>query len=190
MKKIPLNIPNILSLYRIIIFPVIIYTLIMEYEQLFTWLICISLITDILDGWIARTFNMQTEIGAKLDSIADVGTYIGAIIGVMVFKYADFEPHFLSFFTFVGLFVFANLLSFIKFGRSASLHLYSSKIGGYLQGFFFFTLFVFDFFTPFYYIMITWGIASFLEHISVQLVLKKMKSNAKGLYWVLKEKNN
>lgn len=189
MKKIPLNIPNILSLYRIIIFPVIIFSLIKEYEQLFIWLICISLVTDILDGWIARTFDMQTKIGAKLDSIADVGTYIGAILGVMVFKYSEFEPHFISFFIFVGLFISANVLAFIKFGKSASLHLYSSKIGGYLQGFFFFILFVFDFYTPFYFVMIAWGIASFVEHILVQLVLKRMKSNVKGLYWVLKEKN-
>jgi CDP-diacylglycerol--glycerol-3-phosphate 3-phosphatidyltransferase len=160
----------------------------MEYEQVFTWLICISLVTDILDGLIARTFNMQTEIGAKLDSIGDIGTYIGAIIGVFVFKYSEFEPHLLSFFVFIGLFVSANLLALIKFGKSASLHLYSSKIGGYIQGFFFFTLFVFDFYTPFYYVMITWGIASFMEHITIQLIIKEMKSNAKGLYWVLKER--
>jgi cardiolipin synthase len=160
----------------------------MAYQQFFTWLICISLITDILDGWIARRLNMMTEIGAKLDSIADIGTYIGAIIGVFVFKYTEFEPHFFSFFAFIGLFVFANLLSFIKFGKSASLHLYSSKIGGYLQGFFFFFLFVFGFYTTFYYIMISWGIASFLEHITIQLIIKEMKSNAKGLYWVLRER--
>ncbi len=160
----------------------------MNYELLFTWLICISLITDILDGWIARTFNMQTEIGAKLDSIADIGTYIGAILGIFVFKYLDIQPHLVSFSIFIGLFVITNLLSFVKFRKSASLHLYSWKIGGYIQGFFFFTLFVFDFYTPFYYVMVTWGIASFLEHITIQLIIKEMRSNAKGLYWVLKEK--
>ena len=131
---------------------------------------------------------MQTEIGAKLDSIGDIGTYIGAIIGVFVFKHAEFEPHLISFYVFIGLFISANLLALIKFGKSASLHLYSSKIGGYIQGFFFFTLFVFDFYTPFYYVMITWGIASFVEHITIQLMIKEMKSNAKGLYWVLKER--
>ncbi len=188
MNKIPLNIPNILSLYRIIIFPVLLFSLFMKYESLFVWLICISLITDILDGWIARRFNMQTEIGAKLDSIADVGTYIAAIIGVFVFKSAEFQPYLFSFGLFIGLFVFSNLLSLIKFGRFPSLHLYSSKIGGYIQGFFFFTLFVFDFYTPFYWVMVIWGIASFIEHITIQLIIKKMRSNAKGLYWILKDR--
>ena len=188
MNKIPLNIPNILSLYRIFVFPVIVFSLIAQNSALFAWLICISLITDILDGWIARTFNMQTEIGAKLDSIADMGTYIGAISGVFVFKSAEIQPYLFSFYVFIGLFVFSHLLSLIKFGRFPSLHLYSWKIGGYIQGFFFFVLFVFDFSAPFYYIMVTWGIASFLEHIIIQLIIKEMRSNAKGLYWVLKER--
>ncbi len=188
MVKIPLNIPNILSLYRIIVFPVIVFSLVMKNDPLFTWLICISLITDILDGWIARAFDMQTEIGAKLDSIADMGTYIAAISGIIVFKSVEIQPHLFSFYAFVGLFIFSHLLSVIKFGRFPSLHLYSWKIGGYIQGFFFFVLFVFGFYAPFYFLMVTWGISAFLEHIIIQLIIKEMKSNAKGLYWVLKEK--
>ncbi len=188
--KIPLNIPNILSLYRIVAFPVIIWTLIINYETLFIWLICINLITDILDGWIARTFNMQTEIGARIDSIADIGTYICAFGGIFMFKYLEFEPHLISFLTMIGLFIASNLLSLAKFGRFPSLHLYSNKIGGYIQGFFFFVLFVFGFYTTFYYFMVTWGILAFSEHIIIQLIIKKMRSNAKGLYWVLKEEGH
>lgn len=186
LKSIPLNIPNLLSLYRIVMFPIILFALFMEYEILFVWLICINLITDILDGWIARTFNMQTEIGARIDSIADVGTYIGALVGIFVFKYEAFEPHILPFYFFIGLFLMTNVVSWLKFGRFPSLHLYSSKIGGYIQGFFFFTVFMFDFYVPFYYIMVIWGIAAFSESIIIQLILKEMRSNAKGLYWVLK----
>lgn len=186
LKSIPLNIPNLLSLYRIVMFPIILFALFMEYEILFVWLICINLITDILDGWIARTFNMQTEIGARIDSIADVGTYIGALVGIFVFKYEAFEPHILPFYFFIGLFLMTNVVSWLKFGRFPSLHLYSSKIGGYIQGFFFFTVFMFDFYVPFYYIMVIWGITAFSESIIIQLILKEMRSNAKGLYWVLK----
>src|SRR5580765_5064165 len=74
------TIPNILSLYRIIIFPFIFYLLVTKNESLFSLFITISLITDILDGLIARLFKMQTKIGAKLDSWADTGTYILAFI--------------------------------------------------------------------------------------------------------------
>lgn len=188
MPKIPLNLPNILTLYRIFAFPFILYALWAQMEHLFAWLICISLVTDILDGWIARAFNLQTEIGAKLDSIADMGTYIGAILGVFVFRSVAIQPYLVSFWTFIGLFVASHLLSVLKFGRFPSLHLYSWKIGGYIQGFFFFTLFVFDLYVPFYYLMVSWGIAAFTEHIIIQLIIPEMRSNAKGLYWVLKER--
>jgi CDP-diacylglycerol--glycerol-3-phosphate 3-phosphatidyltransferase len=143
-----------------------------------------------LDGLIARAFNMQTEIGARIDSLADVGTYILAILGIFIFKSEEFTPHWISFGIFIGMFLMTNILGLIKFGRFPSLHLYSSKIGGYIQGIFFFVLFVTEFYTPFYYFMITWAISSFTEHIIIQLIIKEMKSNLKGLHWVLKERKN
>ena len=185
--QIPLNIPNILSLYRLLSFPVVLYLALNGHERLFVVLLCINLVTDILDGLIARVFHMTTEIGAKIDSLADTGTYILAFLGIWLFKWNDFAPHAWSFLSFFGLFVGSHVLALIKFGRFPSLHLYSWKIGGYIQGFFFFVLFVFGFNTTFYYVMVTWGILAFTEHIVIQLLLTNLKSNAKGLYWVLRD---
>jgi CDP-diacylglycerol--glycerol-3-phosphate 3-phosphatidyltransferase len=186
--KIPLNIPNILSLYRLLSFPFLLIIAIKHYETLFAILLIINLITDILDGLIARTFKLQTEIGAKLDSIADLGTFILAFVGIYLFKWSDFEPHLFSWYLFIGLFLSAEILSLIKFKRFSSLHLYSWKIGGYIQGFFFFLLFAFKFYTAYYYFMVIWGILAFTEHIIIQLIIPKMMINAKGLFWVLKNK--
>lgn len=191
MKKklsIPLNVPNILSIYRLLSFPVIAYIAIQGYESVFFWLLLINFITDILDGLIARAFNLQTKIGAKIDSIADFGTYLLVFLGIYMFKTADFAPHIVSFSIFVGLFIFAHVLALIKFGRMPSFHLYSWKIGGYIQGIFFIVLFSYGFITAFYYFMLIWGILAFLEHITIQLMISDMISNAKGLYWVLKSR--
>lgn len=182
------TIPNILSAYRIITFPLVLYFAINRHESLFVIFLIINLITDFLDGFIARTLKMVTEFGARLDSIADVGTYILAIIGIFIFKSSELKPHLSSFYVFIFLFVLANLLSLIKFKRLPSLHLYSWKIGGLIQGAFFFVLFVFNFEPVFYYFMIIWGILAFSEHICIQLLLKQMQSNVKGLYWVLKNR--
>jgi CDP-diacylglycerol--glycerol-3-phosphate 3-phosphatidyltransferase len=129
---------------------------------------------------------MQTELGARLDALADVGMYISAITGILVFKAADFAPHLLSLYVYIGAFVCSVLISLLKFGRFPSLHLYSSKAGGYLQGVFFFVLFVFGFNVWFYYFVIVWAIFAFCEQICVQWALNEPMSNAKGLYWVLK----
>lgn len=189
MKKKELyTIPNLLSFYRLLAFPLLLYFLFSEKENLFVIFLITNLITDILDGLIARTFNMQTELGARIDSIADTGTYICAILGIFWFKSEEFSSHWISFGVFIGLFIFANLLALIKFGRMPSLHLYSWKLGGYIQGTFFFVLFLFDFFIWFYYFMITWGILAFSEHIIIQLIIPEIKSNAKTLYHVLKNR--
>ncbi len=188
--KEKINIPNALSLYRLLVFPVILLLALTGREQAFAILIIISLITDVLDGMLARMLKQQTDFGARLDSIADFGTYFLVFLGVFLFKRDDFAPHILSFSIFIALLLTALALSLIKFGGFPSLHLYSWKIGGYIQGIFFVILFGYDFYTPFYYFMITWGILAFLEHIIIQLIIPEMRSNAKGLYWVLKEKQS
>ena len=184
------NIPNALSFYRILIFPVLILTIFKDYERLFSILLIINLITDILDGFIARRFNMQTELGARLDSIADTGTFIAAFWGVFAFHLDEFQPYLNSFLVYIGLFLFTNVLALIKFGRMPSLHLYSWKIGGYIKGIFFGVLFLFGFIAPFYIFMISWAIMECAEHITIQLLVTEMRSNSRGLYWVLKERKS
>ena len=150
-EKIPLNIPNLLSLYRLLSFPFVLFMAVNGFEYWFVVLICINLVTDILDGLIARVFTLKTEIGARLDSVADLGTFILAFIGILVFKLEDFAPHLISFLVFFSLLLFCYGLSFIRFKRFPSMHLYSWKIGGYIQGIFIFVLFIWGFNVAFYY---------------------------------------
>lgn len=186
--KIPLTIPNILSLYRLVVFPWLMYLIWIESATYFSVLLIISLITDVLDGYIARKYHLQTALGARLDSIADVGTQLAAIIGMLVFKGHAFAEYLPSFYVYIGTLLFCYVLSLIKFGRFPSLHLYSWKIGGYIQGLFFFITFAFDFYAWAYLIMIFWSFLACFEHIVIQLIIKKMLENAKGLYWVLKSR--
>ena len=186
--KNKINIPNALSFGRLLLFPVILYMALKGYEKTFALLIIISLVSDVLDGMVARMLKQTSEFGARLDSIADFSTYFLVFMGIWIFKRDDFAPHIVSFSIFIGLLFMALTLSLIKFGRFPSLHLYSWKTGGYIQGFFFFILFGFGFYEPLYYFMIVWGILAFVEHIIIQLMIPEMQSNAKGLYWVLRER--
>lgn len=69
-----ISIPNILSYFRIILclLFVFVYQRNVEYKSLYlgTILICSGL-SDMLDGYIARKYNMITELGKCLDPIAD-----------------------------------------------------------------------------------------------------------------------
>lgn len=71
-KENILTIPNLLSLIRILLIPVIIWLYCVEEAYLPTILvIALSGFTDIIDGKIARKFNMVSDVGKVLDPIAD-----------------------------------------------------------------------------------------------------------------------
>lgn len=191
MKKIiikgesVLNVPNLISLYRLLVFPAILFMALTGRETGFVVLLSISLVSDVLDGNIARYFKLQTNFGAALDNLADIFTYAMAILGLFVFKWSDIEPHAWFLYLFLGVFVLSYAVSFLRFGKIPGLHLYSAVSAGYVQSIFFFVLFVFDFYTWMFYVAVGWGLLAYLEKIVVLLWLDDIKIGVKGLYWLI-----
>ncbi|MFW5754357.1 MAG: CDP-alcohol phosphatidyltransferase family protein [Marinilabiliaceae bacterium] len=186
-----LNVPNALSLYRLLVFPVILFLALTGREEGFVILLCISLVSDILDGSIARYFKLQTHFGAALDNLADIFTYLMALLGLFLFKWNEIEPHAWVLYLFLSVFVISYIVSFLRFGKIPGLHLYSAVSAGYLQGIFFFVLFVFGFYPWLYYLAVGWGAIAYIEKILVLLKLDDIKIGVKGLYWLMqKEKQD
>ncbi len=186
--RIPLNVPNILSLYRLLAFPFIMAMILMRMELAYAIFLFISLNTDVWDGWIARRFNQRTAIGARLDSLADIGVYIAALTGITVFKIGEIGEDAWLFYVFVTCYIITILSPLIKFRRIQSFHLYSVKITGWMQGIFFILLFFLEFYPVYFYIMVNLSLIAFIESLVIQLILTEMRSDIKGLYWVLKER--
>ncbi|MGZ3924866.1 MAG: CDP-alcohol phosphatidyltransferase family protein [Flavisolibacter sp.] len=184
------TIPNVLSLYRIIIFPFILWLILSARQDMFAIFFSISLVTDFLDGFIARRFRMQTQIGVKLDSWADLGTYILAFIAIGLFKWQEIKPHALILYVFAGVMALSYLIVFVKFKGLIGLHTYMFKITGYLQGAFLISLFVWGFYLLPYYVCLAWGTLACVEEIIIILMLKEAKVNVKGLYWLLQNNNS
>ena len=182
-----LNIPNFISLYRLLVFPVILFMALTGRENWFVILLCISLISDVIDGNIARLFKLQTKFRAALDNLADICTYAMAILGLFIFKWVDIKPHSWILFLFLGIFVFSYIISFARFGKIPGLHLYSAVSAGYAQSIFFFILFVFGFYPWMLYVVATWGIIAYTEKILILFKLDDIKIGVKGLYWLMKK---
>jgi cardiolipin synthase len=70
-KLRPLTLPNFLTLLRIGIVPFFVLAVFDHDFRLAVWIFVISGLTDVLDGWIARTFDARSRIGALLDPLAD-----------------------------------------------------------------------------------------------------------------------
>jgi len=187
-KKEFLTIPNIITSYRLIIDPVILYFIIADKENLFAIFLTINLLSDALDGYLARRLKQETELGAKLDGFADNFTYVLAFIGIFVFRMEEIRPHLVSFTIMIVMLVSTVIVSLIKFRKFPSYHLYTTKAGGYIEGGFFIVLFTIGFITPYYYLVVAWAIMGAIECIIINLMIPEMRSDIKGLYWVIKER--
>ncbi len=86
MKKENLyNIPNFLTLLRVFLTVLIIFFILVNYSLI--WVIVffvIAMITDSLDGFVARRFNQKTEFGRKFDMIADRFLFLGVLITFLI----------------------------------------------------------------------------------------------------------
>jgi cardiolipin synthase len=66
-----LSLPNVLTLLRIGLKPLIVISMLrQDYRSAFT-LVMIAGVTDALDGLLARRFHWETQLGAYLDPVAD-----------------------------------------------------------------------------------------------------------------------
>lgn len=85
-----LNVPNLLSIFRMVLIPVfiVLYLGAPSLNSTATILsgvtLAISGITDLLDGVIARKFNMITNLGKILDPLADKLTQVAVVICVAI----------------------------------------------------------------------------------------------------------
>jgi len=66
-----LNIPNTLTIARIILIPIFVTAIIYKRYNYALYLFIIAAITDIFDGLLARLRSQKTELGTFLDPLAD-----------------------------------------------------------------------------------------------------------------------
>lgn len=87
-KKEILTIPNLLSLFRLVLIPVYVLIYLNATQPAHYFLagtiLAVSCLTDMIDGKIARKFNMISTIGKILDPIADKATQFTLIVCLAV----------------------------------------------------------------------------------------------------------
>ncbi|MCL2531185.1 MAG: CDP-alcohol phosphatidyltransferase family protein [Oscillospiraceae bacterium] len=103
MKKF-FNIPNIISIIRILMIPFIIwFFLVQQFRVAALVIVILSGITDKLDGYFARKFNQVSESGKMLDPLADKLTQV-ALCAMMFVALSQSEQQWATFvaWVFVG----------------------------------------------------------------------------------------
>ncbi len=84
--KLTINIPNILTVLRILVTPLFVIFLIRDLHGYALLLFVFAGISDGLDGLIARMFNQRSDLGAVLDPIADKLLLTAAYLSLGILK--------------------------------------------------------------------------------------------------------
>lgn len=81
-----MNIPNAITILRIIVLPFFINFLLYEYYSYALIIFILAGIGDALDGFLARVLNAKTRLGAYLDPLADKLMLTSAFVALTISK--------------------------------------------------------------------------------------------------------
>ena len=84
-----ITIPTYLTIFRILLSPCVASLIVLEKWNWALVIFSVAALTDLLDGIIARTFQLQTDLGACLDPIADKLLLISCFFALF---YNDISP--------------------------------------------------------------------------------------------------
>lgn len=77
---LPRNLPNLITLARLLAVPLIIWLILSGRYQSAFWLFIAAGVSDAIDGFLAKRFDMATPLGSYLDPIADKALVIGVYL--------------------------------------------------------------------------------------------------------------
>ena len=164
------NLPNKITIFRMAMMPVLIFFFLAEFIKPWNYLIAViiflvSALSDMVDGYIARHYNMVTDLGKLLDPIADKLLATTALCLLMV-GHSSFEPVLILpvglTFMFIMLFRDYTVTGLRQFAQLRGVVIMADKIAKLKANFLYATLF--------YGLLISF-LREIITHATVMLVL-------------------
>lgn len=174
------HVANMISLSRIVL--VIALFCSFHNAPLFATIYLACGLSDALDGYIARKTKTESELGARLDSIADLLLF-GVIAAAIVAWLGDEALAFLPWVLVVVLIRCANLfIAARKYHVFASLHTWGNKLAGFLL--FIAPLFVLYQQTGFLWVVCVAAILSAAEETAIHIISPVLQVNRRSIFKV------
>ena len=124
------HIPNLLSIIRIVLALFII--IVAKNNRLLFVIVLLCGLTDVLDGYIARKYKVESKVGAKLDSLGDYTFFLMLVLYFFIWRLNLIKDNSI----FIVLVIMVRLSSlvvcWIKNKKVYSLHTIANKITGLL----------------------------------------------------------
>lgn len=178
-------IPNALSAFRLVAAPGLLSLAWLGQPAGFLTLLAASLLSDALDGLVARALRQTSVTGAKLDSWGDLVTY-GILPLCVWWLWPDVVWRELPFVSLaLAAFAIPPAVGWVKFGRLPSYHTWSAKGSAIATGIAVFLLLVFDAPVPFRAAAVFLALVA-CEEVAITAVLPEWRCNVRSVWHAVK----
>ncbi|MDA3846721.1 MAG: CDP-alcohol phosphatidyltransferase family protein [Vallitaleaceae bacterium] len=161
-----ITIPNILSMSRLVLLPILFLLIMWDMKEAFLISYILLGSTDFFDGFIARRFNQKTEIGKTLDSFADIFFYVSTAYFIYALFPEYLIPNRLLLIIFFSLFFLSFVISGVLCKKPIMMHTYLLKLNGILVYFLVVTSYFFNT-TAFITVILLIYLVGFVEEIGI-----------------------
>lgn len=182
-----MTLPNLLSSLRLGLAPVLLVLAWQDQPRAFIGVVVLAFLLDAIDGPIARKLHQVTELGPRIDTVADVAIYLTFALGAWWLWPEIIIREYVFFLFFLASIVLPGLTGFIKFKKVISYHTWSVKFAAVCMAPSSILLFLIGIAWPFQLACVFCCVAG-LEEIIITLVLDKPYSDVKSLVHVLKKR--
>jgi phosphatidylglycerophosphate synthase len=182
-----LNIPNSLSFFRIIAAPFLLLSGWYDMPNLFFILFGLMLLSDVLDGIIARMLDQTSDLGARLDSYGDILTYLSTPLAAWWLWPDLLKDEFYYIIAAIIIYILPAVFALVKFGKLASYHTWITKISAVLMSAGVVMLLGFEN-NLLFHIAIYFLVIEMVENIVITIMLPKQKSDIHSIWHAWKER--
>jgi cardiolipin synthase len=175
-----MNPPNALSALRLALAPVLLALARAGEQRAFVCCLLVSLVTDVLDGKIARRTGRTSELGAVLDSWADFVSYASLLPSVWWLRPDFVRAEATWLLVAVTGYLAPVLLGVLRYGRLTSYHTRGAKLAAYVNGAGAVVVFTGGPALPFRVATVVLALVE-LEEVAITLVLPEWRANVRSL---------
>jgi len=182
-----MQIPNLISLLRLTMAPVLVWLAWHAYSRAVLVVLVVSFASDALDGYLARRLGQTSDLGARLDSVADFAISL-TIPLVGWWLWPDIMRREAPYFTaMIASTILPPMIGYCKFRTCTSYHTWAAKLAAFSVGSS--VILLFAGWLPWLFRLATpVCVYAALEEIAITLVLPKSQSNVRSFWHIMRKR--
>jgi CDP-diacylglycerol--glycerol-3-phosphate 3-phosphatidyltransferase len=175
------QIPNLLSGFRLVAAPFLLGLAWFGHANPFLILLGVSLLSDSVDGFIARRLKVASDLGTRLDSWGDLATYLTVPLCAWWLWPEILRREAFFVLVVIGGYVVPILAGLAKFRQAPSYHTWAAKGSAVLMSVAAFVLFITEIAWPFRLAALVQALEAF-EEVLITIELPVPQGNVHSLW--------